>query len=50
MALSNSFKAEMRYHNRNLYLKDSGVGLGAWLMKRKIIHKADNSEMLLNIE
>lgn len=39
----------MRARNRCAYLRDCGVGLGAFLLKRKIIKRADGGELLLNV-
>jgi hypothetical protein len=44
----NSFKLELRIRSRCVYMRDCGVGLGAFLLKRKIIRRADGAEMLLN--
>jgi hypothetical protein len=44
----NSFKLEVRFRSRCVYMRDCGVGLGSFLLKRKVVTRADASELLLN--
>lgn len=37
------FKMEVRYRNRCGYIKDCGVGLGVFLMKRKVVRRAGSA-------
>lgn len=46
----NSFKCDVRYQNRNAYIRDCGVGLGIFLQKKKLIVNADSTERLFSID
>jgi len=40
----------LRLNNHSLFVTDCGVGLGVFLMKKKITQKADGTELLLSVE
>lgn len=43
------FKVEVRYRSRCAYLKDCGMGLGVFLMKRKVVRRAGSPEIFLSV-
>lgn len=45
---ANSYKMDVRIRNRQAYVRDCGMGLGVFLLKRKIVKRADGAELLLN--
>lgn len=43
------FKAEVKYRNRCVFLRDCGVGLGVFIRKRRVLRKPGSTELLMNI-
>ena len=43
------FKAEVRYRNRCVLIRNCGVGLGVFIRKRRVLRKPDSTELLINI-
>lgn len=43
------FKAEVRYRNRCVFVRDHGVGLGVFIRKRRVLRKPGSTELLINI-
>jgi len=46
----NSYKMQLRLTNHSVYAKDCGLGLGVFLLKKKMLQKCDGSDILLSIE
>lgn len=40
---------EVRYRNRCAFLKDCGIGLGAFMMKRRLVRRAGSAEVFLGV-